>query len=315
LGAVEGVIGVYQSITGTGAGYGGETIRAVGTFGPSAQISMATVVSCAQLVLLAVAIRGRPGVRLWAATGAAALMIPLALSLSRGALLASLIAAVVMLLCTGIVRAAVTIVIVVAAAILALSLTGGLNGTVGARIGTIGTAATAPDSSVQDRYDLWATAVSIWQQSPVTGVGIKQFPAYRDTYAPVGMSSGSDEASPEGYDRAQLLSPHNQYLLLLSEQGVLGLGAYALLQVVLGARHFALLRAPPRGQVHVVLRLVALGIFIRFLVDDLYGDLAGSTAVLYSVLLGIQLRSAVSHRTPLFDERSPGDEGATAAGG
>ncbi len=304
LGAVEGIIGTYQSVTGTGAGYAGETIRAIGTFSVSDQIAMATVVSSAQVVLLAVALRGPRRVRPWAAGGAAALMVPLFLSLSRGALLATVAAAVAMVVAAGLLRAARTLLVVVAIAVFGFVGLSSIDSTVGARFTTLGTTATQPDKSVQDRYDLWSTAVSIWQTSPVTGVGIKQFAAFRDSHAPLGLSSGSEQVGVNSYTRGELLSPHNEYLLLLSEQGVLGLGSYLLLLGALATRHLTLLRRPQLFDVHDVMRLVAFGVLIRFLIDDLYGDLSGSTAVLYSVLLGVQLRSAVSDRKPLLSPAS-----------
>ena len=47
-------------------------------------------------------------------------------------------------------------------------------------------------SSVRDRYALWDAALGMWRDHPVTGVGPKNFTDYRDTYASVGLSSGSD---------------------------------------------------------------------------------------------------------------------------
>ena len=49
------------------------------------------------------------------------------------------------------------------------------------------------------------------------------FPSYRDSNAPLHLSSGSDVEDPAtGYHRQALLSPHNLYWLVLSEQGLIG---------------------------------------------------------------------------------------------
>ncbi|PWS47705.1 hypothetical protein DKT74_04425, partial [Streptomyces sp. ZEA17I] len=57
LALVQGVVGVEQYVTGTGASYMGEEIRAVGTFGPSDIMGMATVVAYGLLAAAACALR------------------------------------------------------------------------------------------------------------------------------------------------------------------------------------------------------------------------------------------------------------------
>lgn len=299
LAAVEGIIGTYQAVTKTGAGYDGQNIRAIGTFGIGDQIAIGTVVSCGQVVLLAVALKGKPKHRIYAAAGVALLFVPLLLSLSRGAALAAVAAAGVMVLSAGLRRAVKFGVIAAIFVVLAAPLAASFDSPVADRITSIGDSSSAPDRSVQDRYDLWHTAIRIWQVSPVVGVGLKQFPAYRDSLAPLGTSSGSDQVSADTYVRVQLLSPHNEYLLLLSEQGLLGLGSHLLLLVVLGIRHISRLRQPEVNIADNVLRLVCIGAFSFYVLSNLWGDLAGPTTMLYSVFLGIMLRSAVISDSPL----------------
>ena len=94
---------------------------------------------------------------------------------------------------------------------------------VDARVASITSSTSGPDQSVTDRYVLWKTAAAMWRDHPVAGVGLKEFPAYRDSFAPVNVSSGSDVEGPGlSFQREPLLSPHNMYLLVLSEQGVVG---------------------------------------------------------------------------------------------
>ena len=207
LGAIQGVVGVYQALTGTGAGYQGETIRAVGTFGVAEPLAMSTIVAVTMVVLIAVALAGERRWRIPALVGTAALVAPLLFGLSRGALLGTIVTAVVMLLVTGLRRALAVLVIAGIVGLTGLTLLSGDSGTVTSRFTSIGSSATAPDRSVQDRYDLWAAAISIWRMSPITGVGIKQFPVYRDSHAPLALSSGSELATATTYTRGELLEP------------------------------------------------------------------------------------------------------------
>ena len=89
---------------------------------------------------------------------------------------------------------------------------------------------------MQDRYALWHAAFAIWADHPVIGVGLKDFAEYRDSYASVELSAGSDVGDrSSGISREPLLSAHNQYLMVLSEQGTVGILAFGGLLVTLGA--------------------------------------------------------------------------------
>ncbi|NEA01072.1 O-antigen ligase family protein, partial [Streptomyces sp. SID10116] len=96
------------------------------------------------------------------------------------------------------------------------------------RLSSITQVTDTPDQSVTDRYTMWAASADMWRAHPVTGVGLKGFPDHRDSHASLALSSGSDTAGAgSGFVRQPLLSPHNMYLLVLSEQGLLGLGTLA----------------------------------------------------------------------------------------
>ncbi|MER7671160.1 O-antigen ligase family protein [Kitasatospora sp. NPDC096128] len=286
---IQGVVGANQYLTRTGASYTGQPIRAVGTFGALDIMGMSTVVSYGLLAALALALgeRGPDGnARLRRAMFAAAafLAFPLAVSFSRGSWIATGVAVTVLLLRADarlLVRSAV---LGLAAAVV---LVGGLGlGASGVteRLSSIGSVSAAPDQSVSDRYDLWATAGRIWQDHPVHGAGPKAFPRLRDSHAPLRLSSGSDAAdSTIGFQREPLLSPHNMYFLVLSEQGLIGITAYAalFLGLLLGClRH-------RRGT-----SLAALALLTWVLVDFLYADIGGTTTVLTSVVLGLAARAA-----------------------
>jgi O-antigen ligase len=296
---IQGAIGTWQYVTKTGASFAGANVRAVGTFGATDVMGLATVVGIGIVVAigLALVLRGRARVALVAL--AALLVVPLLLSLSRGALMATLGATVVMLLAVA-PRATFRTAPFAAAAVFVLSGTLAADATTGVatRVATIASAVTDPDRSVSDRYDLWATATGMWGAQPLTGVGLKMFPSYRDSYAPLHLSSGSDVEDPAtGYHRQALLSPHNLYWLVLSEQGLtgaLGLGLFLFGLAMLTWRRTRREAGPlglPDGR-HPDGRLisaVAVGTLGWALINSLFGDIGGQGTVLMSVSIGLAL--------------------------
>ncbi|MEU6949443.1 O-antigen ligase family protein [Streptomyces sp. NPDC046316] len=277
LALLQGAVGVTQYLTGTGASYQGEDIRAVGTFGPTDVMGMATVVSYGLVIVTGIALgSGRGRARTAALVCAGLLFLPLVLSFSRGAWIATVLAIAIQLVLSGLRRAG-RVALVVGA--LAVVLVGGLgvgSAMVKERVASITQVAGAPDQSVTDRYTMWAAAGEMWRSDPLTGVGLKGFPAYRDSHASVALSSGSDTAGAgAAFRRQPLLSPHNMYLLVLSEQGLLGLLALA------GSWAALLVGAVRR------LGLVAIGLLSWQLIDFFYADIGGPSTVLMSVVLGL----------------------------
>ncbi|MEV0224763.1 O-antigen ligase family protein [Streptomyces sp. NPDC050704] len=285
----QGAIGVQQYVTGTGASYMGEEIRAVGTFGPTDVMGMAAVVSFGLVCALGLALGPGPArARTVAVVCALALLVPLALSFSRGAWIATALTCAVQLALAGL-RRAVRVFAAVAA--VSVILVGGLGiGTamLQERIGSITQVADAPDQSVTDRYTMWAAAVDMWREQPLTGVGLKGFPEYRDGHASLALSSGSDtDGAGAGFRRQPLESPHNMYLLVLSEQGLLGLLALAgswLALLVCGLRGLFRVRRSPQG---LDCALVACGLLVWQLVDFAYADIGGPSTVLTAVVFGL----------------------------
>ncbi|MFJ3581393.1 O-antigen ligase family protein [Streptomyces sp. NPDC090127] len=277
LALVQGAVGVTQYLTGTGASYQGEDVRAVGTFGPTDVMGMATVVSYGLVVVTGFALgSGRGRARTAALVCAGLLLLPLVLSFSRGAWIATVLAIAIQLVLSGLRRAGrVTLV----AGALAVVLVGGLgvgSAMVEERVASITRVAGAPDQSVTDRYTMWAAAGEMWRSDPLTGVGLKGFPAYRDSHASLALSSGSDTAGAgAAFHRQPLLSPHNMYLLVLSEQGLVGL-------LALVGSWLALLVGAVRR-----LGLVAIGLLSWQLIDFFYADIGGPSTVLLSVVLGL----------------------------
>ncbi|WP_049580659.1 O-antigen ligase family protein [Streptomyces sp. SBT349] len=288
LALAQGAVGVLQYATGTGASYLGQNVRAVGTFGPLNVMSMATVVSYGLIVALALGLAPpRSAPRWWrpAALACATLLaVPLAFSFSRGAWLATGAAVVAVVVLAGFRIARRTLLMLLAGGGL---LAGGAafgSGMVSERLGSIGDVTGTPDQSVIDRYAMWDAALSMWRQDPWTGTGPKGFSEHRDSHAPLALSSGSDTAGAgHGYQRQELESPHNMYLLLLSEQGLLGATALAGgWAALLGGclRRLRRARSPDVG-------LIATGLLVWSTVNFLYADIGGPATVLTAVAFGL----------------------------
>jgi O-antigen ligase len=298
MAVLEAAVGLYQFLTGSGAGFGAQDIRAVGTFGIGDQLAMAATSAIGMILCLAAAMIMHGRARFWSLVAAGFLVAALAASLSRGSLLAAGVATVVMATAAGFRRLFILLIVVAVGAILAFGVVGASNSVIAERFGTITSAGSTPDRSVHDRYDLWSAAVSMWQTSPVTGIGVKNFSLFRDGEAPLSLSSGSDAASDGRYVRVQLLSPHNEYLLILAEQGLLGFVALAGLGFVFVLGPLVRLRVAtaPRD------RWICLGLFglgVRHLIDFAYGDVAGSSALLLAILFGLAMRCAAGSRAEL----------------
>nr|WP_307625966.1 O-antigen ligase family protein [Streptomyces turgidiscabies] len=287
----QGAVGVHQFATGTGASYQGEEIRAVGTFGPADVMGMATVVAFGLTCAVGLALGATASRQRAVAAGCAVVLIaPLAVSFSRGAWIATAAVITLQLALTGMRRALTVGAVVTASAVI---LVGGLGiGTamLQERISSIGQVADAPDQSVTDRYTMWAAATAMWSQHPLTGLGLKGFPEHRDGQASLALSSGSDtEGAGAAYRKQPLLSPHNMYLLVLSEQGLIGLlslGGSWLALLVFGLRGLVRAQRPASGG-GLDCALVACGLLVWQLIDFLYADIGGPATVLTALSFGL----------------------------
>ncbi|MGK5501259.1 O-antigen ligase family protein [Streptomyces sp. URMC 125] len=303
---LQGAVGVHQFLTGTGASYQGEDIRAVGTFGPLDVMGMSTAVSCGIVIALAAGLAPPPGTsrrrRAAALAAAAVLVVPLALSFSRGAWISTAAACTAVLFLAGVRTALRTLAALAAAAVVLVGGAGVGGELVAERASSITQVAEAPDQSVTDRYAMWAAALAMWREDPVTGVGPKGFPDHRDTHASLALSAASDTAGA-GHDfhRQPLLSPHNMYLLLLAEQGTVGAlaftGCWAAL-LVLGVRRLRAARGTGPGAGRRRDRgadcgLAAVGLLVLTCVDFLYADIGGPSTVLTALVLGLAARWAL----------------------
>ncbi|MGW0735691.1 O-antigen ligase family protein [Streptomyces sp. NPDC002851] len=292
LALVEGGIGLQQYVTGTGASYMGQDIRAVGTFGATDVMGMATVVALGLVVAAALALDPAPGRPAWwrpallAAGGV--LCVPLALSFSRGSWIATLITLCGLVALTGWRRLLRFLVASVAALVVLIGGFGVGSDLLAERLTSITQVTDAPDQSVTDRYTMWAASARMWREDPVTGVGLKGFAAHRDAHAGLALSSAGDTGGAgREFHRQPLLSPHNMYLLVLGEQGLLGLltlvGSWLAVLVLAVRRTF---RARRSG-LPADCGLVAIGLLVWHLINFLYADIGGPSTSLTGIVLGL----------------------------
>jgi O-antigen ligase len=292
---LEGVVGVVQYLTKTGASYGGQYVRAVGTFGADQVEALGAMLGYGILVTLALGLAARGRTRIGLTATAALLTVPLWLTLSRGAWIATAVAVLLMLVIVNW-RAALAVAGTAALVLAVMSLRANASGSaVNERLTSIVASGSAPDRSVRDRYALWSTAGAMWADHPVLGVGMKDFARYRDRYAPMSLSAGSDVADRStGFRREPLLSPHNQYLMVASEQGTVGILAFGGLLGTLAVGAVRRRRTRDDDLPTRFLDFAAPALMAWTLVDFMYGDVgAGSTSVLLGVLLGVVARRSV----------------------
>ncbi|MEV4786114.1 O-antigen ligase family protein [Streptomyces tuirus] len=286
----QGAVGVHQYVTGTGASYQGRPVRAVGTFGAQDVMGMATVVSLGLVCAVGLALGSTPvRQRVVALACVLVLLPPLALSFSRGAWIATAVTCAVQLLLGGLRRAFATGAVVAAASVILVGGFGVGTAMLQERISSITQVADAPDQSVTDRYTMWAAATGMWSEHPLTGVGLKGFPEHRDSHASLALSAGSDtEGAGAAFRKQPLLSPHNMYLLILAEQGLLGLLALAgsWLALLLCAVR-ALWRTRRARQPGLDCGLIACGLLVWQLTDFAYADIGGPSTVLTAMCFGL----------------------------
>jgi O-antigen ligase len=288
LGVLEGAIGVYQFVSGTGAGFAGSTVRAVGTFGAYEVMGMAIVVTYAVIAAAAIYVGLSGRRRWWGLLLAVALCFPLAFSLSRGFWIAAAVGVVAVLALSDLKKAVPFVVAGMLALIILINVTSGSSGVLAERFSSLFcSSCSEPDQSIKDRYALWGASLDMWTDHPLTGVGIKNFAYFRDTYVPLSFAGSSGKYDVGGGFRyAEILSPHNMYLLVLAEQGLLGILAYLVLFLSLGVaalRRLGSLRESPTER---VFGLSSLGFLASFMMWNVYSDVGGATMVLDSVILG-----------------------------
>jgi O-antigen ligase len=288
LAVVEGGIGLVQTLTGTGASIGEQHIRAVGTFGAYNIMELATVTGIALVICLAVAVTRKGRLRWMALAGTLFLSLAHLASLSRGAWVATSVAAIVVLSRGRPLRLLATVATVLILAGVVLPPLAQSNSEVGRRVGSLLSAESTPDQSLTDRLALWSAAERMALDHPLTGVGPRAFADHRDAYADLSLLGSSDISfqSDVDFQQVALKSPHNLYLLLASEQGLVVLLVYCIVVVVLLVR--GLMRAARRrSDASTSLALIGVGLLVYELVSTVTGDLGGPGSILWGVVIGL----------------------------
>ncbi|WP_448625839.1 O-antigen ligase family protein [Geodermatophilus sp. URMC 64] len=286
LGLVEGLLGLFQYATGTGAGIGEESIRAVGTFGAYNIGTLSHLTAMSYVICLAVAVVRRGAGRWWGAAGAVFFVVANAATLSRGAWVAMALATVVVVSRGRPVRLLATVGAAALAAALIVPPLVSSGSAIGTRLESLLSADSAPDQSLLDREALWRGALQMALDHPFTGVGPRAFPDFRDAYADFSLLGSSDISFGSTFERVELKSPHSLYLLIAGEQGLLALLVFVTVLAVLLARGLAR-AARPRSDLSTTVTLMGVGVLAYELVAMVTGDLGGPGSILTGVALGL----------------------------
>ncbi len=305
LAVVEGAIGVFQTLTRTGASIGGEYIRAVGTFGAYNILALAELCALGLVVCLAFGVILSGWARWTALASAAGLAVPLALSLSRGAWVAAAVAVVVVISRGRLERLLVAAGVLAVTTVSVVPLVVASGSDLGRRLASLTSVLSSPDQSFTDRLELWGAAARMALDHPWTGVGPRAFAEHRDAYAGLSMQAASDISIGNDFQQVALESPHSFYLLVASEQGLVVAVAYTTVLVLLLTRGLA--RASrPRSDLSTAVSLAGAGALAYQLVGMVTGDLGGPGSILVAVTVGLAAWAAAD-RDLVLDEDTRDD--------
>lgn len=280
---------VWQTVVGDGGFAVDSTFRAVGPYlHPN---NLALYLERPLLLLLALVIAGSTRDRRWAVPVAAILLVGIAATLSRGALLGlgvGFLATLVMLR----VRRAGTLTLV--AGILAIA---------GFSLISIERLVGATSSGiVSGRLPLWEAALAMVRDHPFRGIGLDQFLLmHRTRYI-----------SPEHWSERYVSHPHNALLDAWLSLGILGAVLLAIAIAALMMHGLAMRRGDARGNLWQVGAIAALaGGLAHGLVDNVY--FLPDLAVLTWVLVAVAESRHTDEQFPLGD-RADGEVRMTPAG-
>lgn len=223
---LEAGVGIYQFVSGTGAYVGGSYTRAFGTIGPYSWLDLAIALGAA-LCLVAGDLLARPRAGAGRYLALAALVAAVLATYSRGVWLALLVA----LLCMALIeKPRVLVVLICAVLLLVAVVTANPQTDLARRVVSI---SDPNDPSVVQRLILWRTAANMFAAQPLLGWGPKSFPVLRDRFAAPGLEVYSYHDTLGGSLKVELLSPHNFYLFMAAERGIIGLATFLALMTLL----------------------------------------------------------------------------------
>lgn len=284
----ESAVGITQSLTGTGALYAGETIRAVGTFG-AANINALGALSVIGLVFGLACLQFQA---LWLRSmGAAYTALSLGaivFSMSRGAWITAAAVTLLILSRAKLRRGLLVGALGVVVAGFALSVASHTGGAVAERAASIVEAQDTPDQAVIDRLTLWEAARAMIEDHPWFGVGPGQFSMQRDGYSSLALLGSSDIGGVGAFERQAILSPHNMYYFLASGLGIPAGVLLALMAVAALVVGTLRLRRTPRTDLLLWLGgAMACGSVLTVLIGGLSEDFGGPTSIFIGWGLGL----------------------------
>lgn len=287
LGAVQAVIGILQTATGTGALYDDKYIRAVGTWGAANLGVLANISVVCFAVSLAGAMTLRGRLRTIAMVAAALNIAAILCGLSRASWFSIAVIGAVVLSRFSLKRTLAVIIGGMVTLGLLFTVASATDSVLGDRLLSFTTAADNPDQSQLDRLSLWQGAMDMVDDNPLFGIGPREFPHARDTYAPLTLLGSSDIGDSGSFSRQEIMSPHNLYLLMSSEFGIpaagLLLGVIPMIMLVgMGRTRLA----PATNSLGWICGLASAGMLCNILTDGVFGDLGGVITLNYGWSLG-----------------------------
>lgn len=287
--ALEALVGIGQFLTATGAYVGTSYTRAYGTGNLYSWLDFATAMGLAITLLVAdLLVRRRGGMWRWAAL--AMLVAGILATYTRGVWLAILVSVAAMALAS---RPRALVVLLVVVGLVLAAIAADPQSDLARRVVSV---ADPNDPSVVQRTYLWRTAAKMFAAHPLVGNGAKSFPQLRDRYAVPGLEIYSYHETPGESLKVELLSPHNFYLMVAAETGLVGLLAYLSVFLGLLLRGLRVQRAA-RSERERALALGLTGVLVFLVVHATHSDLFhGPIAIVATFLVACLAAVAQIHR-------------------
>lgn len=140
------------------------------------------------------------------------------------------------------------------------------------RIGSIFVEEGERDTSAESRGVLWRIALRIWQDHPITGIGLENFSPVKETY----VGKVSDIVTSQemfGLIFNQERRPHGLYTGMMAETGIVGIGLFLTLvfRNILCRSPASFLKGRSDNSLYLQIRAAQAGL-IGFTINAFFGD-------------------------------------------
>lgn len=281
LTSLEALVGLYQFVAQRGAFVNGVYARAVGTASLYSWLDFALALGMA-VILLAGDLLVRRRTEAWRWGVLVVLVAAVMATYTRGVWVGIIVAVAFMVLVS---RPRVLLALTIATGLFFGAILSDPSSPLAERVISM----TDPtDSSVVQRLYLWETAAAMFASEPIVGVGSKTFPRLRDRYAVPGLEIYSYHDTPGASLKVELLSPHNYYLLVAAELGLVGLFAFVTLLLALLARGVRVARHakdPALSSAALGLMGVLVFLAVHACIGDVFTGSIGLAAAFFMALL------------------------------